>query len=292
MSLGPIKSKQELQAEALERGRQAAERLREDKRIRLINPFKPEKFLIRGDSRFYDPTDYKSLARSLPEMRQLLQELENELEGKLDTSVSKRNEMDQIESRIAQTDFGFVELDVSNALQLTLNKIKYTEFLLEIGGEIYIGLSQKPVESCISNLLHQADNGAMDQVSIQLRRFGHIYKFRVLETHQSEIHGLVGQFISINKYSASLNKPLSKLGDDIGLQTQNYRLTENLNCYGEKVLSVVSIKNEKLKIAVLANEKYLSNLQIEIQKIEEEISELKNSIAKLKPYEPQKLAGY
>ena len=291
MALGPIKSKQELQAEGLEISLRVAERLREDRRIRLINPFKPEKFLIRGDPRLYDPTDYKSLARSLPEMRQLLQELETEFEGKLDKSVSKRNEMDQIESRIAQTDFGFVELDVSNALQLPLNKIKYTEFLLEIGGEIYIGLSQMPVESHISNLLHQADNGAMDQVSIQLRRFGNIYKFRVLETHQSEIHGLVGQFISINKYSASLNKPLSELGDDTGLQTQNYRLTENLNSYGEKVLSVVSIKNEKLKIGGLADEKYLSNLQIEIQKIEEEISELKNSIAKLEPYEAQELAG-
>ena len=131
----------------------------------------------------------------------------------------------------------------------------------------------------------------MDRVSIQLRRFGNIYKFKALETHQTEIHGLVGQFISINKYSASLNKPPLELGKDTGLQTQNYRLMEKLNSYGEKVLSVVSNKNEKMKISTLANEKDLSNFQIEIQKIEGEISELNNSIAKLEPYEAQELAG-
>ena len=287
MSLRGFKTREQQAREAAEIGRKAAERLREDRRLMLIYPFEPEKFLSRSVLEFYDPTDFESLARSLPEMRQLLEELKNEVQADSDKLSSQQIAINQIETKIAQTDFGAVELEVSEALRRPLKEIEVTEFLLETGGEVYIGLTHTTVEDRISDLLHQADNGAMDRVSTQLRRFGHIYKSKIIEIHQTEIHGLVGQFISIKKYSASLNEPSHELDNDTGLQTQNYRLIEKLNSSGEEVLAVVSIKNEEMKRNAVVDEKQSSDLQIKIQKMKDEIRELKNSIAKLEPYEAQ-----
>ena len=53
-----IKSSEEKRKEELERDQRFMQRIREDNKIRLINPFEPEKFKVRGDSFLYDPTDF------------------------------------------------------------------------------------------------------------------------------------------------------------------------------------------------------------------------------------------
>ena len=284
-----IKTSEEKKKERLEKDKETLRRLQEDRRQRLINPFEPEKFKVRGSSFLYDPTDYPRLAKSLPEMRQLLEQMENELQVELKKADSHQIKVDKIKTDIAQTDFGAVELAVSEALKWPLYNIECTEFSLEIGGEIYIGLTQTTIESSINDLLRCADHGAMDRVSIQLRRFGNVHKSNVIDKHQNEIYGLVGQFTSINKYSASLNEPFPDMGLETGLETQNYRLIEKSNSFNEKVLAIVSIKNQEMKVRGSFDEIELSRLRKNIQKIEGEICEIKNSIGKLEPYETPEL---
>ena len=265
---------------AAERRQKAALDIVARRRQSLINPFGSQTLVSRN---------FSDLAKSLPEMRQLLEEMQNELQVALKEADTHQIKLDKITKNIAQTDFGAVELEVAEALKVPLTKEECTEFSMEIGGECYVGLSQTTTEETINDLLCCADNGVMDRVSKQLRKFGHIHDFKVLKVHQNEIHGLVGQYASIVKYSPSLNEPFPEMGLDTGLRTKNYRLTKKLNSLGEWVLAIVSEKNEGMKIEGSWDDICLNRLKKRIQKIEGEICEIKNSIAKLEPYETPKL---
>ena len=134
---------------AAERRQKAALAIVARRRQSLINPFGSQTLVSRN---------FSDLAKSLPEMRQLLEEMQNELQVASKEADTHQIKLDKIIKNIAQTDFGAVELEVSEALRRSLKEIEVTEFLLETGGEVYIGLTHTTVEDRISDLLHQADN--------------------------------------------------------------------------------------------------------------------------------------
>ena len=144
--------------------------------------------------------------------------------------LSAPNFWDVIDGRDSSTENAH-ELPLDEALNQNIPSCKCFNYLLEIGGEIYVGFTTQDPQVRLEQHIHDAKLGSKQRVHVALRRFGYLCHLEILGEYDNEILGLVAEISNIKKYRSTLNASLGGEGN-------YYEVFEKLNQLNEMVFFV------------------------------------------------------
>lgn len=194
-----------------------------------------------GERRFFHSNDEISIQINHTKNRI------NELNGKvrhrqtLATNCQMKVEelntkIDKLRKKISKSMFGQFLTPIDKALKVGVPEKKFSLLSILVGGdECIITTSSKPKER-IDRLIKNAKQDGKSSIETQLRTFGFIHKYEVLETFPNEVLCLLEQFIQIKKRSPKLNEKNSVIGEQFGL-TEDFTTGEKTICIFELGLS-------------------------------------------------------